>query len=388
MHTRWIILIVLFYARMIMALQFQSVAALSPFLMDSLAITLTEIGLLIGLYLGPGVIVAIAGGAVATWFGDKRVVLSSLMLMVLGGIIVGSATSLGWAMVGRVISGAGGVVVNVLMTKLVLDWFAGRNVSTALAIFISSWPIGIALGLLLLPALTQAGGLSLAWHTLTALAVIALAAFWLVYRPPDGAAEAPAAAGLQLRTLPWAPLICAASVWGLYNVAFAMLFGFGSLVLIARGFDVAAASSATSVYILAATAAIPLGGWLADRSGKATMLITTSLVVGIAIFPILLTVPDGWIVPALLIGGLLVGLAPGPVVALPGQILPPEARALGTGVFYAIYYMQMMVAPAIAGWLADRTADVNVTFVFASAIMGIALLAQLGFLRFTRPPLA
>ncbi|MCA0873880.1 hypothetical protein LCL97_23865 [Seohaeicola saemankumensis] len=60
---RWVILFVLFFARTIMAVQFQSVAALSPFIMDSLAITLTEIGILIGLYSGPGIIVALAGGA-------------------------------------------------------------------------------------------------------------------------------------------------------------------------------------------------------------------------------------------------------------------------------------------------------------------------------------
>lgn len=114
MPMRWIILIVLFFARAVMALQFQSVAALSPFIMDSLAITLTDIGVLIGLYLGPGIVVAVVGGAMATWFGDKRTVIASLVLMVLGGLIVASATTLGWAVAGRIVSGIGGVVLNVL----------------------------------------------------------------------------------------------------------------------------------------------------------------------------------------------------------------------------------------------------------------------------------
>ena len=65
MQKRWIILMVLFFARTTMAFQFQSVAALSPLITESLAITLVDIGLLIGLYLGPGIIVAVLGGSMA-----------------------------------------------------------------------------------------------------------------------------------------------------------------------------------------------------------------------------------------------------------------------------------------------------------------------------------
>ena len=111
MAMRWTILAVLFMARMVMAFQFQSVAALSPFLMETLAITLTDIGLLIGLFLGPGIIVAVAGGAFATWFGDKRTVIASLVLMVIGSLLVTYASALGWAILGRIVSGIGGVVI-------------------------------------------------------------------------------------------------------------------------------------------------------------------------------------------------------------------------------------------------------------------------------------
>ena len=79
LQNRWIILFVLFFARTAMAFQFQSIAALSPLMIDSLLLSITEIGLLIGLYLGPGVIVAILGGSVASVFGDKRIVVVSLI---------------------------------------------------------------------------------------------------------------------------------------------------------------------------------------------------------------------------------------------------------------------------------------------------------------------
>lgn len=51
MTTRWLILFVRFSARMTMGFQFQSIPALSPFLAESYAVDLAEIGFLIGLYL-------------------------------------------------------------------------------------------------------------------------------------------------------------------------------------------------------------------------------------------------------------------------------------------------------------------------------------------------
>lgn len=366
-----------------MAFQFQSVAALSPFIMESLAITLTDIGLLIGLYLGPGIIVAVAGGAVATWFGDKRTVVASLALMVIGTIILAYAPTLAWALAGRIISGIGGVVINVLMTKMVIDWFAGRNVSTALAIFISSWPIGIALGLLTLPALAASTDLQSAWTALTISTVLALLAFTVVYRAPEGAK--PNDARITITALPWTPLAFAALLWGLYNTAFAMIFGFGALVLGERGIPIAAASSAISVYILTATVAIPIGGWVADRTGRANLVIFVSLVGGMLVFPAVLYLPDSFVLAALILGGLLAGLAPGPVVAMPGLILSPETRAFGTGVFYSIYYLQMMLAPALAGGFADHLGDVNVAFTMGFAMMLLAIIAHWAFRRTATP---
>jgi hypothetical protein len=49
----------------------------------------------------------------------------------------------------RLISGMGAVLINVLMTKMVADWFAGREIVPAIRILVASWPLGLALGLLL-----------------------------------------------------------------------------------------------------------------------------------------------------------------------------------------------------------------------------------------------
>ena len=246
MLNRWTILAVLFLARLTMAFQFQSVAALSPLLIADLGIGLSDIGLLIGLYLAPGVIIAIPGGAVAARFGDKRIVIFGMVLMLAGGAMVAMTQQWGVLVAGRFIAGSGGVILNVVMTKLLVDWFAGREISTAMAVFVNSWPVGIALALVTLPVIAASGGVSLAWWGVWLLIAACLLLFALAYRPPPGAQES--ATVIKATRFPVYALFLAAMVWALYNAALAMVFSFGPAFLIEHGWALTSAGSAISVW--------------------------------------------------------------------------------------------------------------------------------------------
>jgi hypothetical protein len=69
MSNRWYVLALLFGVRVAMAFQFQAVAALSPFMMSEFKVGIADIGLLIGLYLSPGILLALPGGAIGRRFG-------------------------------------------------------------------------------------------------------------------------------------------------------------------------------------------------------------------------------------------------------------------------------------------------------------------------------
>jgi MFS family permease len=146
--SRWLILLVLFIARTAMACQFQTVASTGPFLVESFAIDFAWLGTLIGLYMLPGIFIALPGGMLGQRFGARNLVLVGLLLMASGGALMGASTSLLTVAIGRLISGVGAVLINVLMTKMVTDWFAGREIITAMGILVASWPLGLALGLL------------------------------------------------------------------------------------------------------------------------------------------------------------------------------------------------------------------------------------------------
>ena len=170
---RWLILLVLFLARTAMGFQFQAVAALSSFVVADFGIGYTQLGLLIGLYLLPGILIAYPGGLLGQYFGDKRIAVLGMTLMIVGGMLTatGDYTTV---FAGRLISGIGAVLLNVLLTKMATDWFVGREIGTALALLVSSWPIGIGIALVSLPWLAAQTTAALAFASTAVVAAVVL----------------------------------------------------------------------------------------------------------------------------------------------------------------------------------------------------------------------
>src|SRR5262245_57234139 len=103
MAPRWRILAALTLARTSMGFQFQSVATVAPFLTSELGIDKSQLGWLVGLYLLPGVVIALPGGLLGARFGDKRVALTGLVLMAGGGLGLALSTTPLVANVARVV---------------------------------------------------------------------------------------------------------------------------------------------------------------------------------------------------------------------------------------------------------------------------------------------
>jgi hypothetical protein len=174
--NRWTILTLLFAIRLSMAIQFQSVAAIAPIVMNEFGVGPGDVGLLIGLYLAPDPIIALPGGEIGRRYGDKSAVLFGLALTVGGGLMMVFTTTWSWLLGTRLLAGVGGVLLNVLMAKMVADWFSGKEIATAMAIFVNSWPVGIALALVILPPLASVGGVTAVYVATSAFALLGLIA--------------------------------------------------------------------------------------------------------------------------------------------------------------------------------------------------------------------
>jgi predicted MFS family arabinose efflux permease len=347
LRNRWAVLAILFVVRLTIAFQFQSVAAVAPLLQQSFGVGLADIGILIGLYFTPGVVLALPGGAIGRTLGDKPTTIAALMLMTAGSLVMATTDSWGLQMAGRLVSGAGGVLLTVQLTKMGTDWFAGKEIATAMAIFVNSWPAGVAISLLVLPAIGIAYGAGAVFAATGALSAIGIALI-LLYQPPPGATVS-ATGSSRLDRLALLAVIVAGLIWGLFNVGFAMIFSFGPSLLVERGWSIAAAGSAISLVMWLSVVSVPSGGYLADRGRPFALTVVASI--GVAALLAWLTRSDA-VITILVLIGLVGGLPAGPIMSLASRVLAPETRAIGMGVFYTLFYAAMMLGPAIAGRLA------------------------------------
>ncbi|MET4150001.1 MFS transporter [Bradyrhizobium sp. RT7b] len=348
MRNRWGILAILFVVRLTIAFQFQSVAAVAPLLQQTFGVGLADIGILIGLYFTPGIVLALPGGAIGRTLGDKPTTIVALLLMTAGSLVMATTDIWGWQMAGRLVSGAGGVLLTVQLTKMGTDWFAGKEIATAMAIFVNSWPAGVAISLLVLPAIGTAYGASAVFLTAGALTAIGIVLITL-YQSPPGATVSAAGPG-RLDPLALLAVIVAGLIWGLFNVGFAMIFSFGPSLLAERGWSIAAAGSAISLVMWLSVISVPAGGYLADRFKRPLTLATAASLI---VAGLLAWLPrSDAVITVLVLIGLIGGHPAGPIMSLAARVLAPETRAIGMGVFYTLFYAAMMLGPAVAGRLA------------------------------------
>jgi MFS family permease len=365
MRNRWVILAILFTVRLAMPFQFQSVAAVAPFLSSTFNVNIADIGLLIGFYFTPGIALALPGGAIGQKFGDKPTVLGALALMPVGSLAMAFGETWHWQVAGRLVSGAGGVLLTVQLTKMVTDWFAGKEIATAMGAFVNSWPAGVALSLVILPVIGTGYGLRAVFLFVSAL-IVSGGLLALAYQTPPQSSVAKAS-GARLDRSAIMALSVAGLIWGLFNAAFAIVFSFGPTMLVERGWTIAQAGPAISIVLWIAVFSVPLGGFLADRFKRPqTMLVGASilfaaLMVGFAHSPA--------VIAAVIAIGIVSGQPAGPIMSLPSRVLQPATRALGMGLFYTVYYAAMMAGPMIAGAAAKWTGSAAAAFDFGAAVL-------------------
>jgi MFS family permease len=374
MHERWRALWVLSAARVAMGFQFQVVGATAPLLREQYGLAMADIGWLVGLFVAPGVVLALPGGMLSARWGDRRIAIAGTAAMMVGGVVCALASDATTLQVGRLIGGIGGVLFNVTASKMVADWFAGREIELAMSIFVSTWPVGIGLGLLVLGPIAEWGTPAAAFGASALLALVSVLLVVALYRPaPDAAAPGP----LRLSAL--APgdgmrLVLSAGAWAAYNVAFAVLVAFLPALFVARGLAVSQAGALTATLTLAFIVSIPLGGWLIQRSGRPTTVAVAGIVGAMLCIAAVRAGADP--TASLIVAGLLSGWAAGALSAAPARFLAPAARAVGLGLFYSMYYLGMGALPRVVGWWADRagTPEVVLDASIAFSVLTVVLM--------------
>ncbi|MEK9671727.1 MAG: MFS transporter [Rhodospirillaceae bacterium] len=372
---RWVILAACVTSRSGIGLQFIALAALMPQVRHDLHFNYTEVGWLLGLFMVVGVFLSVPAGMIAQRLGDRATLFLGLAAL------LAAATAAAWAggfasmLASRVLGGLGAVLTTVTAAKILTDWFGGREISTAMGFLGLSWPIGIALGLSLLPVLEFAWGWRWAVQATAALPVIAVIVAGLIPmlgRPQSGSPVSEAAPTLWSITRPELMAILAGGIaWLLMSSGGYVVFSsYAADLIAAKGFTRAEAGLALGALSWLFMVTIPMGGWMADRWGRGDAQFWAGCLLS-ALTIALVPAAAEWRGPVLIwvLLTAVMGITVGPIMALPSQILRPAGRATGLGVFYAVYYGGTVVLPAAAGWLLDRTGSAAWVVWFAAGCL-------------------
>lgn len=369
--NRWLILAVLFLARAAMSFQFQTIGAVGPLLIDQLHIDFTWLGTLIGLYMLPGTIVALPSGMLGQRFGAKQIVLVGLALMAAGGAMTASdAPAL--AVVGRLISGIGGIAMSIMLTKMITDWFAGKEVVTAMSMLIASWPLGIGFSFLLFPPLAAAWSWQAVMLLAAAFSLVCLILVAAVYRDaPDVPQVTVGALRITLSKREWVLAIIAGSMWATFNVGFILLVNFAPELFTRAGYSREAAAGIVSLLGWGTIPLVPLAGFAAERLKRPNLFMAAGFALS-SLLTLALPFTSAQIAVFLCLVA-VTSLPAGPIFSLVAPELSPQNRAVGMGVFFTLFYLGMALLPALAGKLRDTTGDAAAPTLFAAAMMASGL---------------
>jgi predicted MFS family arabinose efflux permease len=379
---RWLILSALFFARAATGFQFQSVGSSARMLMQDLGIDYSQIGMLLGAYLLPGVVVAFPAGLLGRSFRDDRLGLAGLGLMTISGVALSFSEGFVAALVARTIGGVGATIVVLVATKMTADWFNGREIVVAMSLLQVSWPFGAMLALPIQAAIAQAWGWPAAMMSAALVAGIALGAFLFVSEPERLAPRAPTG-GPRLSGAVLIPVIVAGTAWGAMNLACILFFSYAPLLLVAQGSSPTAAAALTGLAIWFTILAIPAGGYLVHRSGRPiASIVVCSVTAAVAL---LLFVADVHPTISCIAFGVFVGPLSGAILSLPPKVLAPRDRAVGFGVFFTCFYVLMAVGPLAAGYLQDAWGSPAAALVAGAALLVTGVPLSVSFALLSNP---
>lgn len=365
---RWALVAAISLARVAFGYQFQSLASLGPELLARFGLGYAQLGTLIGLYMAPGILVALPGGLLGRRFGERLVVGGGLLLMLLGSLacaVAGGPAGIG---AGRALAGAGAVMLIVMQGKMLSDRFVGRAFMPVMGVVVGAFPVGVGLVELTHGPLVRAVG----WPGLfifgAGLAAVSLVLFVIAAEPARPSAIGSAWALPSRREC---ELVAVAGViWTAYNAGYYGFLSYMPSFLAVRGHDPGLLALVLLVATWCNLPATVLGGALAARYGERPVFMVGTLAGIVAVAgPAVLDWPLLWG----LLFGTVASIHAGVIVALGTLSARPENRAVGMGLFYTIYYAGGALLPAMCGRAADLAGDPAGALVAAAALSGIAI---------------
>ncbi len=226
-----------------------------------------------------------------------------------------------------------------MFTKMIADWFAGREIVTAMAILVTSWPFGLAIGLLAFGPLARGAGLARrdVLGAIAAFAALVLVA--ALYRASAGCAtptDRRASCSIS-RAASGSWSLISAAIWGFMNVGYIIDHQLHAGPFRRARLFAARGERDRQRDRLGADPLDPGRGLPLSRAHRPAHAVHARRI--LASRPWRHSRCRSSAMPLIAFGFLVfaIGVPAGMIMALPAQSLRPESRATGMGIFFTCY---------------------------------------------------
>jgi predicted MFS family arabinose efflux permease len=379
---RWKAMFYIYLFMLVFAVTFQSIPPLLGFLVHSLEISHTQAGALVSLFGLPGILISIPGGIFADVYGPKRVGVIALVIALSGSLLVALGKSFPLLIIGRIISGIGGLTISIVAPQALSRWFASKDLGKAMGIFNTAMPLGSILTLNIFGILAAIFTWQIPLLITSFFCFAVLVLFYLKYPElPDetqqqGKPEFKKNVSAIRKTRSQVWLI--AVVWMMYNASTISYLTFGADYYQSAGYTVSYAGFLTSLLMVGSLLFSPLIGILTDRVGREEcFIIGGSIAIGFLLF----SVPRTGFNPLLLGGmiGFFAAAIPAPVFSLVPKYISLAQVGLGYGILSTCLNIGILIGPLLVGFSYDRTEsylsgfNLMALFAFITAVVALIL---------------
>ena len=367
---RWLVLASAVMSFFAVGVSFFAVPPLVPQLVESFALDHLLVGVLMGSIAVPAIVLSIPLGSAVDHWPARATGNVGLLLMAAGGTLFALASSFPLLLLGRLVFGAGGLLVNLLLARLVTAAFAGRELSLAMGIFNSVYPATMIVMFTLQPLLLRLAGWRGELLALASLAVIALPLHNLAVPARPQAEPTAAPDGRSSSRVPPA-LAALAAAWMLFFGVYAAVFTFAPEW--AGGDD--AALRTVALIAWAALILAPAAGAAIDRVGHPTWWLAGGLALLSAVLAAMAFGAIGKPAAMIAIGG-AAAAALTATYSLPTRLVPAANVGFAFGVITAFSNLATLIGPAATGAVRDAGAAWRTPWaMLAAAALAGALIA-------------
>jgi predicted MFS family arabinose efflux permease len=345
---RWRLLasaMVTFFA---VGMTFFAVPPLVDTLRSTFALSNLSIGLLMGAIAVPAIALSIPLGVAIDRWPPRAAGLAGLAAMLGGSVAFAAAPGYGWLLAGRLLFGAGALLMNLLLARLISVAFQGRELALAMGLFTGTYPAAMIVLFSLHPWLQASLGWRIEMGLLAVLVVVAVPLHAVSVPKDSPAGEGTRRAG-GTRAVP-ASLVALGLSWMLYFVGFAAVTTFGPEWAGGGGSGLLV----TSVITWVAMFGTPLSGAIIDRSGRPQVWCAA----GVGLMAATLALMAARSLPAVAAMaalGVVASVTPPAFYSLPGRLMPAERVGFAFGFITALSNLGTVLGPALAGAVRDAT---------------------------------